>query len=89
MKFMRKMVQGTTTILIIFMVLCYTCYAADILFIDRSSAGPTVAEKQLEIASRFYGLDFTILKVDGTDGNPKAKAVVTYIEKHGLYREAV
>jgi hypothetical protein len=80
MKFVRKMVQTTATILFMFWLLCHTSYAADILFIDRSSAEPSVAEQQVEIASRFYGLDFAILKVDGTDGNPKG--VVAYIDQN-------
>lgn len=78
MNFMRKIVQAT--ILIMVWILCNTCYAADILFVDRLSERPTVAEQQMEIASRFYGLDFDIIRVDGTDKN--LKNVVKYISQN-------
>lgn len=46
-----------------FGLLCYPSYAAEVLFVDESER-PSRAEKQLELACRFYGLDIEHLFVE-------------------------
>lgn len=76
---MKKILQVTVTVLIIFWILCCTSHASDILFVDKQSEKPSVIEQQIALASRFYGLSFNTVTVNGTDEN--LKNIVAFINK--------
>jgi hypothetical protein len=47
------------------LLLPLTCQAADVVYV-RSSAGPSLGEQQLEVATQFYGVDLKVVNAGGT-----------------------
>ncbi len=69
-------------IIITFFLSFSPCYSADLLFVDIAAAQPSIAEQQLQLACRLYGLDSDIVTVYGENETDK---IASYLQENGVY----